>query len=144
MYMDTMHLPKSGSFKYFVQGHCSLAHFPKYHSLHAKTVKTIRDWIFKDILCRLGTLCKIVTDNGPVFIKALTYLRSSTTSDTSEYWGTTLGPTTSLNGCILMSDKCYSRPAMETNRGGIPLSPPSWGLTKSQSTNGWAVPRTLQ
>ena len=31
MYMDTMHLPKSGSFKYFVQGHCSLAHFPKYH-----------------------------------------------------------------------------------------------------------------
>ena len=36
--------------------------------------KTIRDWIFEDILCRWGTLCEIVTDNGPVFIKALAYL----------------------------------------------------------------------
>ena len=74
MYMDTMHLPKSGGFKYFVQGRCSLAHFPEYCSLHAETVKTIGDWIFEDILCRWGTLCKIVTDNGPAFVKALTYL----------------------------------------------------------------------
>ena len=51
MYMDTMYLPKSGGFKYFVQGHCSLAHFPEYDSLHMETVKTIGDWIFEDILC---------------------------------------------------------------------------------------------
>ena len=35
MYMDTMHLPKSGGFKYLVQ----------------ETGKTIGDWIFEDILC---------------------------------------------------------------------------------------------
>ena len=29
MYMDTMHLPKSGGFKYLVQGHCLLMHYPK-------------------------------------------------------------------------------------------------------------------
>ena len=74
MYMDTMHLPKSGGFKYFVQGCCSLAHFSKYHSLHAETTKTIGDWIFKDILCWWSTLCEIITDNGPAFIKALAYL----------------------------------------------------------------------
>ena len=74
MYMDTMHLPKSASFKYFVQGHCSLAHFPEYHSLHTETAKTIGDWIFEDILSRWGTLCEIVTDNGPAFVKALPYL----------------------------------------------------------------------
>ena len=51
MYMDTMHLPKLGSFKYLVQGHCSLTHFPKYHSLCTETGKTIGDWIFEDILC---------------------------------------------------------------------------------------------
>ena len=74
MYMDTMHLLKSGSFKYFVRGCCSLAHFPKYHSLCTKTAKTIGDWIFKDILCQWGTLCEIVTNNGPAFVKAPTYL----------------------------------------------------------------------
>jgi hypothetical protein len=36
--------------------------------------KTIRDWIFEDILCRWGSLCEIVTDNGPAFLKALGYL----------------------------------------------------------------------
>ena len=74
MYMDTMHLLKSGGFKYFVQGRCSLAHFPKYCSLCTETTKTIGDWIFKDILCRWGTLCEIITDNRPAFVKALAYL----------------------------------------------------------------------
>ena len=51
MYMDTMHLSKSSSFKYLVQGHCSLTHYPEYHVLCTKTVKTISDWIFEYILC---------------------------------------------------------------------------------------------
>ena len=51
MYMNTMHLPKSGGFKYFIQGCCSLTHFPEHHALCAETVKTLGDWIFEDILC---------------------------------------------------------------------------------------------
>ena len=74
MYMDTMHLPKSSSFKYLVQGRCSLTHYPEYRILHTETAKTIGDWIFDDILCRWGALCEIVTDNSPTFIKALDYL----------------------------------------------------------------------
>ena len=74
IYMDTMHLPKSGGFKYLVQGHCSLTHYPKYHILCTETAKTIGDCIFKDILCRWGALCEIIMDNGPAFIKALNYL----------------------------------------------------------------------
>ena len=54
MYMDTMHLPRSGGFKYFIQGRCSLAHFPEYCSLCAETAKTIRDWIFEDIPVPMG------------------------------------------------------------------------------------------
>ena len=60
MYMDTMHLPKSSSFKYLVQGHCSLTHYPEYHVLCTKTVKTISNWIFEYILCWWGALCEIV------------------------------------------------------------------------------------
>ena len=45
-----------------------------HHSLHVETMKTIGDWIFKDILCRWGTLCEIITDYEPVFVKVLTYL----------------------------------------------------------------------
>ena len=74
MYMDTMHLPKSGGFKYLVQGRCSLTHYPEFRALRTETAKTIGDWIFEDILCRWGTLCEIVTDNGPAFVKALGYL----------------------------------------------------------------------
>ena len=74
MYMETMHLPKLVGFKYLVQGRCSLTHFPEYHSLHTETRKTIGDWIFKDILCRWGMLCEIVTNNGLAFVKVLRYL----------------------------------------------------------------------
>ena len=74
MYMDMMHLLKSGGFKYLVQGHCSLTHYPEYCILCTETAKTISNWIFDDILCQWGALCEIVMDNGPAFIKALDYL----------------------------------------------------------------------
>ncbi|ETW80784.1 hypothetical protein HETIRDRAFT_452290 [Heterobasidion irregulare TC 32-1] len=54
MYMDTMHMPTTGSFKYLVQA--------------------LADWIFEDILCRWGTLVEIISDNGPAFVKALDQL----------------------------------------------------------------------
>lgn len=74
MYMDTMHLPPSGGFKYIVQGRCSLIHYPEFRMLRRETGKSIGDWIFQDILCRWGTLVEIVTDNGSPFLKALAYL----------------------------------------------------------------------
>ncbi|THH06591.1 hypothetical protein EW146_g9566 [Bondarzewia mesenterica] len=30
MYMDTMHMPKAGGFKYLVQGRCSISHYPEF------------------------------------------------------------------------------------------------------------------
>ena len=43
--------------------------------LHREMAKVLKEWIFKDILCRWGALREIVTDNGATFIKALEYLR---------------------------------------------------------------------
>ena len=71
-------------------------------------------------------------------------LKNTTTSDTFGYQDITLGPMALQNVHTLMSDKCYSRHAMETNQSGIQWSPPSCGPTESQSTDVWAVPHTSQ
>jgi hypothetical protein len=42
--------------------------------LRAETARTLGDWIYEDILCRWGSLCEIVTDNGLAFLKAMEYL----------------------------------------------------------------------
>jgi hypothetical protein len=73
-YVDTMHMPPSGSFKYIVQGRCSLTYYPEFRMLRNETAKAIGDWIYEDILCRWGALREIVSDNGPAFVKALEYL----------------------------------------------------------------------
>jgi hypothetical protein len=74
MYMDTMHLPRSGSYAYIVQGHCSLTGYPEFRMLRKEPVQSIGDWIFQDVLCRWGTLAEIVSYNGKPFVAALSYL----------------------------------------------------------------------
>src|SRR6266702_1722994 len=74
MYMDTMHLPRSGGYLYIVQGRCSLTGYLEFHMLHKETTQALSDWIFQDILCRWGTLVEIVSDNGKPFVTALGYL----------------------------------------------------------------------
>jgi hypothetical protein len=64
IYIDTMHLPKSGGFKYIVQGCCSLIHYVKFRMLRNETAISLGDWIFEDIICHWGTLSEIVSDNG--------------------------------------------------------------------------------
>ena len=139
-----MHLPKSGGSKYFVQGHCSLAHFPEYCSLHAETAKTIGDWIFKTYCANGVHFARSLPTMGLHFSKHSPTWKSGTTSDTSRYWGTTLVLTVSPNVHTSTSDKLYLRPAMETNRDGTPLSLLSCGLTESQSNDVWAAPHTSQ
>jgi len=74
MYINTMHMPPSGGFKYVVQGHCSVSHYPEARMLHQESTCTLGDWLYRDVLCRWGTLVEIVSDNGSAFIKALAYL----------------------------------------------------------------------
>jgi len=74
VYLDTMHLPVSGGFKYITQARCSLIHYPEYAVLRRETNRTVGEFIFKDLICRYGLLLEIVTDNGPPIIKACEYL----------------------------------------------------------------------
>ena len=74
VYIDTMHLPTSGGYKYIIQARCSLTHFPEFAMLRRETGKTVGDWILHDLIFRYGALIEIVTDNGPPIIKAVEYL----------------------------------------------------------------------
>jgi hypothetical protein len=74
MYMDTMHLLRSGGFAYIMQGRCSLTGYPEFHMLRKETAQALGDWIFQDVLCRWGTLAEIISDNGRSFVAALSYL----------------------------------------------------------------------
>ena len=74
MFMDTMHLPCSGSFLYIVQGRCLLTGYPEFCMLRKETTQSLSDWIFQDIPCQWGMLTEIVSDNGKPFVAALAYL----------------------------------------------------------------------
>ena len=76
VYMDTLHMPTSGGFKYIVHGRCSVTHYPEFRMLRRETASTLGDWVYQDLLCRWGSLLEIVTDNGTPFLKALAYLES--------------------------------------------------------------------
>ncbi|KIO04377.1 hypothetical protein M404DRAFT_39546, partial [Pisolithus tinctorius Marx 270] len=70
-HIDTMLMPKAGSYHYIVQARCTLTSYPKWHMLCMENMSHIASFIFEDILCHWGLLTKIVTDNGPVFVQAL-------------------------------------------------------------------------
>ena len=42
--------------------------------LRKENGKSLGQWILQDIIYRWGLLLKIITDNGPAFLKALAYL----------------------------------------------------------------------
>jgi hypothetical protein len=73
-YIDTMHMPPSGVYKYIVQDCCSLFYYPEFRMLRVETARTLGDWIYEDILCWRGSPCEIVTDNGPAFLTMMEYL----------------------------------------------------------------------
>ncbi|KNZ78581.1 hypothetical protein J132_11221 [Termitomyces sp. J132] len=73
LYIDTMFMPPSDRFKYIIQGHCLLTHYPKFHMLIRKNSKPIAKCLYKDIICCWGALSKIVTNNGALILKAVTY-----------------------------------------------------------------------
>jgi len=51
-----------------------LSSWPKWCPLQKENEKTLRDFIFKDILCQWGGVAEIVTDNGPTFVAVVGYL----------------------------------------------------------------------
>jgi hypothetical protein len=52
-YIDTMHMPPSGAYKYIVQARCSLSYYPKFHMLRAETGSMKISYVSGDLSKRL-------------------------------------------------------------------------------------------
>ena len=141
MYMDMMHLLKSGGFKYLVQGHCSLTHYPEYRILHTETAKTIGNWIF---FVDGALFVRLSQTTAPPSLKPSTIWASNTTFATFEYWGITLMQMASWKGHILMFTKCYSGHATVINLSGIQWSLRLCGQIALLSADAWVVLLILQ
>ena len=74
VYVDVLHLPPSNGYRYIIQAHCSLTHYPEYHALWKQISQAVGNWIFDDLLCWWGALAEIMTDNSAPIISACDYL----------------------------------------------------------------------
>lgn len=75
LHADTVHMsPPSNGCKYIVHGRCALSSWMEARALRTEDAKSIGQWLFEDIVCRWGSLVKIVTDNGSPFRKAVRWL----------------------------------------------------------------------
>ena len=73
-YVDSVHMPTAQGYGYTIQARCSLTGWPEWRKLKNETGRTIRSFLFKEILCRWGGLEEIVMDNGTLFIATLNWL----------------------------------------------------------------------
>ena len=76
VYIDTMVMPRSGSYCYIIQAQCALTAYLEWHMLQSKNTSAIVSFILEDILCHWGAVFELITDNGPAFIQALDVLVS--------------------------------------------------------------------
>ena len=143
MYVDTMHMPKSGGFRYIVQGRCSLSHFVEFRMLLAETGKTLGDWLFEDVVCRWGGLFEIVSDNGPPFVEALEYLSRRYHINHIRI----SGYNSRANGLVERSHFDVQQALFkltEIRRSGLKARILYFGLIVSPFAAAWAVRLTLQ
>jgi hypothetical protein len=75
VYCDTMFMPVSKGrhhgMRYILQARDSLTHWPEYMIVRKETAAVIEDFLYKNVLCRWGTIAEIVTDNGTPWVKAV-------------------------------------------------------------------------
>jgi len=74
VYVDTMLMPPISGFCYITQARCSLTAWPEWRALRTETGRTLGSFLFKDILCRWGTIEEVITDNGTPYVAALDWL----------------------------------------------------------------------
>ena len=76
VHIDTMVMPRSGSYYYIIQAQCTQTAYPEWRMLRSENTSVITSFIFEDILCHWGAVSELITDNGPAFVQALDVLAS--------------------------------------------------------------------
>ena len=77
LHADIMHMsPPSNGCKYIVHGRDSLTSWAEARGLRDEKARSIALWLYEDILCRWGGLCRIVTDNAESFKAAARWIEA--------------------------------------------------------------------
>ena len=77
IHVDTMKMsPPSNKHEFIAHGRCALTSWMEGTLLVKENGKAIARWLFKDVICRWGSLVEIVTDNGGPWIVAAEWLVS--------------------------------------------------------------------
>ena len=72
LHTDTVHIsPVLNSYKYVAYKRYKLSLWIEAKALKQEGSKAIRQWLFEDVICRYGSLVKIVMDNRTPFKKAM-------------------------------------------------------------------------
>ena len=75
LHTDTVHMnPPSNGYKYIVHGRCRLSSWMEAKALKEENARSIGQQLFEDIICKWGSLIKIVIDNRAPFKKAMKWL----------------------------------------------------------------------
>lgn len=77
LHADIMHMtPASNGCKYIVHGRDRLSSWAEGRALRDEKARSIALWLYEDILCRWGGLCRIVTDNAESFKAAARWIEA--------------------------------------------------------------------
>jgi len=121
-----MLMPTMNQFCYLVQAHCAVPSWHEWHPLWKEHEKTLRDFIFEDILCQWGGVAEIVNNNGPAFVAVVGYL-----SEKYSIHHIKISPYTSqANGIVEYNTLTYVNPSSRcatTNIRNGQYSPHFWG-----------------
>ena len=70
VHVDTMLMPKAGSYRYFLHARCAMISYPEGQATTSENGTVCATFLF-NLLCRWGAVSELVTDNGTPWIAAV-------------------------------------------------------------------------
>lgn len=74
VYIDVMVMPRAKGYRYIVAARDDLSRASEGRALRRSTAQNLAKFFWDQIFCRYGTICQVVTDNGPEVQGAFTEL----------------------------------------------------------------------
>ena len=74
-HVDALHMSVSSNrCKKIAHGRCALTAWPEARAIKAETAQVLGQWLFNDVICRLGCVRKIISNNVLQYTAALDWI----------------------------------------------------------------------
>ena len=74
VHVDTMMMPNQWR---ILHARCGTTSWSEARAVQSETAKVIGDWLFQELICRWGSLCELVTDNGTPWVAAARHIEEA-------------------------------------------------------------------